>query len=273
MNITESQLRAIVREMLTEAAATPPTSTMFDINKGRSIETKTSQDVFERLRKAAAQMTREFTPYMVSDKVVTEKNATTDQSIAMNNYLLWYAIATGRSDRTPWSSLGIGTSWPTEALAQFQKEQAFSLTDGRLGKQTASYILSGGKIRRAPPGMKLEDADKIAKGILEGEKILAAAGFKVGSDEYVANPPQQMLRLKDPTPVELKNMMTRPRGPSRIERKADDLEPAMDARFRTALPGPSSMGPGTPRLSSRGDMSKYGGAAAAEFEMPRVRKP
>jgi len=47
----------------------------------------------------------------------------------------------------------------------------------------------------------------------------------------------------------------------------------MDARFRTALPGPSSMGPGTPRLSSRGDMSKYDGAAAAEFEMPRVRKP
>ena len=239
--------------MLLEATDTPPANVMYDVNKSRPVGTKTSQDVFARLRAGATKMQREFTSYMTSNKVITEKNATTDQSMAMNSYLLWYAIATGRSDQAPWLGLTMGATWPTAALSQFQKEQGFSLVDGRLGSQTATYILSGGKIRRAPPGMKLEDADKLARGALDSEKILAKFKIRMGSDEYVANPPQQIFNANAPTPVEAG------RGKpttSALATAAAKLTPS------GRLKGPS--------LSDRGQMG--GNSGAAEFDMPSVNR-
>ena len=253
MNITESSLRRVVREMLLEAADTPPTNVMYDVNKSRPVGTKTSQDVFARLRAGATKMQREFTSYMTSNKVITEKNATTDQSMAMNSYLLWYAIATGRSDQAPWLNLAMGTTWPTAALSQFQKEQGFSLVDGRLGSQTATYILSGGSIRRAPPGMKLEDADKIARGILDAEKILAKMNIRMGSRQYSEHPPQQIFNPNAPTPVE------RGRG-----KAAPDPMAAAAAKLTapTRMKGPS--------LSDRGQMGGSGGVET--LDMPIVNR-
>jgi hypothetical protein len=261
MNITESQLRSIVREMLAEAVVeipgTDPSTVAFDPYLRRARDTRSDEDVDTRMRKMAPKMRAQFTPYVASDKVVTAKNATTDQSVAMSAYLNWYGLATGRSDQAPWLDVAIGTSWPTAALMQFQKEQAL-LVDGRMGKQTATYIMSGGRIRKAPPGMKLEDADKVARGILDAEKILAKAGIKQGAESYVKNPPQQIFKAQDFTPAQAG------RGYANIGKPAPTAAATAAANL---TPGGRMK---VPSLSDRGQMGGYGGAAT--FDMPRVRK-
>ena len=204
------------------------------------------------MRKMIPLMKREFTPFLTGDKIVTSRNATTDQSMALGAYLNWYGIATGRSEQDPWLNLGVSTTWPAEALAQFQKEQGI-LADGRMGKQPATYIRSGGKIRRAPPGMKLEDADKIARGILSAETILAKLNIRVGADKYAANPPQQIFTPSAATPAQAA------RG-----KAAPDPMAAAAAKLTapTRMKGPS--------LSDRGQMGGFGGAAT--LDMPIVNR-
>ena len=247
MNITESSLRRIVREMLLEAAAAPAEQ-QYDVYA----KVLRDPDVYSRMRKAALLMRKEFTPFMTGDKIITSRNATTDQSMALSAYLNWYGIATGRSDQAPWSTLALTTTWPAEALAQFQKEQGI-LSDGRMGKQTATYIMSGGKIRRAPPGMKLEDADKIARGILDGETILAKQGMRVGADRYAANPPQQIYTHGAPTPAQTARGKAAP-------------DPMAAAAAKMTAPARMK----GPSLSDRGQMGGFGGAE--EFDMPIVNR-
>ncbi len=251
MNITESSLRRIVREMLLEAA-TEPSTIQFDPYYKSTRDTQTSMEVFKRMRKMAPLMQKEFTPYIASDKVVTEKNSTVDQNMAMSAYLNWYGIATGRSNEAPWSTLVVDTSWPAEALMQFQKEQGL-LPDGRMGKQTATYIMSGGRIRKAPVGMKLEDADAIARGILNAERILAKLNIRVGADKYVKNPPQQIFKADGITPS-----------------MAGRGKPAPDPMAAAAakMTAPTRMK--SPSLSDRGQMGGFGGAE--EFDMPIVNR-
>jgi hypothetical protein len=209
MNITESQIRSIVRQMLIEAGSVPVSDDedvkakpapvaarpVFDVDSPRVLDDEQKRQADKRVRVMWPKIWPVFHDISKSDKVVKSSNATTDQSIAMNTYLQWYALAKGIEGTAPWDTLGIGTSWPAEALRQFQLEQGI-LADGRLGKQTATYIITGGKMLVPPPGMKLEDTSRYAQAIFSLNQLFANFEKRMGKENVSAKTPQMMYRTR-----------------------------------------------------------------------------
>jgi hypothetical protein len=177
--ITEKKMRQIVREMLQEADSsfmTPTAIKQYDYSPvydpyatDDEINLKqrgpAAAEARERLRKRAVGVKDLLKFVLDFEKVVTSANSTAQDNRDMSAYLIWYSNSRGVSLEKPWIELGVGNvggQWPAAALYKFQVEQGL-YADGKLGPQTATYIMTGGKTRIAVRGMKLSQSDVAAK--------------------------------------------------------------------------------------------------------------
>lgn len=176
--ITEKKMRQIVREMLQEAETftTPEPiklsqkssyNPVFDVHRSAKSGGKVTADMLkkpevaaavERMKQRVPAMKKMLFPITQGKKLITPANATPEESLTMSTYLQWYALSRGVQDQKPWSEdLYPGTTWPAASLTQFQTEQGL-LADGKLGKQTATFIFSAGSILTSVPGMSLSQS-------------------------------------------------------------------------------------------------------------------